>query len=138
MKRTISVAAVSAATLAALLTGCTQSSPTTLSSTPSASSDEAAPTTNSCVDGELTVTDATAAADALKTGCDSVYLLTSGADVTLGPTEDLVIEGQDNTVHGSHLGEVSALGSGNTIEHTGDAPDAADLGDGNTLTQVEG
>lgn len=142
MKRTTIAAGVSAAALATLLAGCsgaetsTDAATSTPSTTASATS-TATPVLNVCEDGQITVTDAPKAEKALAKGCDKVFLLTSEAQVTLGPTTTLVIEGSDNTVHGSTIGSVSAMGTGNTVEHTGTAPDATDLGEDNTLTQVQ-
>lgn len=110
--------------LLAALTGCTTASddakPTT---TPEASAEASAesadaPVTGDCVDGQalITAADVVDGAAALPDGCETVFVLTEGASIDLGPTTKLVFEG-----------------TGNTVTHDGDAPEIVG-GDGNTVT----
>lgn len=80
------------------------------------------------------MTDSKAAKQALKQGCDTVYLLTSGVDLQLGAVKSLGIEGSDNTVEVESLDSISILGTKNTVQHGGAAPKADNVQDGNTIT----
>lgn len=134
----LTTASLIAVAAVALLAGCSTSGPDTKtetskpSSTPSASATVAA--SNTCKDGVLTVTNSKAAKDALKQGCDTVYLLTSNVDLELGAVKTLGIEGSDNTVSVASVASVYVLGTGNTITHGGAAPKADNVQDGNTIT----
>lgn len=135
MKKLIA-ASITAAAAVALLAGCSNPTPedaTTATATPEPTKSAAA-ASNTCEDGVLTVTDSKAAKQALKQGCDTVYLLTSGVDLQLGAVKSLGIEGSDNTVEVESLDSISILGTKNTVQHGGVAPKADNVQDGNTIT----
>ena len=134
--RSHSLLLVPGVALAAVMTlaGCSNGhggpdSPTpTAKSTPSAVALES----NRCVDDHLTVTDVRAAKKAMAAGCATISFLTDDADVEIGPVDVLNIEGSDNTVHGSSMKTVHAMGTGNRITYVGDAPNTDEIGDGNS------
>ena len=135
MKKTLATAGTALAALL-VLTGCSSAqddAAPTAAATPTSEA-SAAPATNVCEDGTLTVTDASEAKGALETGCDTVYLLTSNVELELGPVQQLGIEGNGNTVRTETLGSVYVMGTGNTVTHTGDALDLSNVGEGNTVT----
>lgn len=124
--------AIVATALAALLAGCSSQSPVDSPGPSATKSATASQPVNECKNGQLTVTDVKKSKDALAKGCDTISLLTSGADVEIGPTKTLGVEGSDNKVAGTTIGAVHAMGSGNAITYTGEAPDTEHLGEGNT------
>lgn len=137
MNKALLTAAGLAMLVVASLAGCSAEEHT-LEETSAQATSPAAPKaddplpTNECVDGQLTVTDIARAKQALTDGCGTISLLVDGADVTMGPVDVLAIEGSRNTVHGTTIKAVHALGTGNTVTYTGDAPDTSALGEGNT------
>lgn len=124
--------AIAVTALAMLLTGCSSHFSIKESETSSTKGTSAAQAVDVCKDGQLTVTDVKKAKDALEKGCDTISLLTSNAEVKIGPTKTLGIEGSDNKVTGTTIGAIHAMGSGNAVTYTGDAPDTEHLGEGNT------
>jgi hypothetical protein len=134
-------ATLSAAALVTLLAGCStteqhdaENSPTPSPTTIIEAEEQlrAADTTgaldklNNCVEGMLTVTDAEKAKDALATGCDTVRMVQSGSTVTLGPVKHLSVEGANNTITASTIGEILVDGEKNSVSYTGEDPEHLD------------
>ncbi|MFJ2977375.1 DUF3060 domain-containing protein [Curtobacterium sp. NPDC087082] len=132
-------ATLSAAALVTLLAGCSTAeqndaakspAPTTIVETEeqlrAADTTGAYDKLNNCVDGMLTVIDAAKAKDALAKGCETVRIVESGATMTLGPVEHLSVEGADNTITASTIGEIAVDGEENSVSYTGEDPEHLD------------
>ena len=103
--RTLLVTATACALSLVALTGCTSDddatapAPSSTTTVPATDPDADPALVGECVDGQAIVSgSATDAPFTLADGCDTVYVLTSGATLDLGPTQHLVFEGTGNTV----------------------------------------
>ncbi|GGL82894.1 hypothetical protein GCM10009706_21860 [Curtobacterium citreum] len=139
------ITTIAAIALLGTLTGCSGadhtdgSSPTpTKSEAPAALSEGSTPPkTGVCDNGQLTVIaeDLTDNALTLDDPCDTVALLTNGAQVTIDFDVDmLIIEGADNTIRAKTVGKSLATNSGNTVEFRGSAPEKVNGSDTTTYT----
>jgi len=124
-----------AVTLALALTGCTSDGDTSTRSasgtpTPTAT----AQPDNVCVDdvAYLQFTDETTELE-LPDGCSSVVVLGDGGTATLGAVGDLTVMGSGNTLDADSITRIDAVGDDNAVTYGGDAPEDLSEGSGNTL-----
>ncbi|WFR68073.1 DUF3060 domain-containing protein [Curtobacterium flaccumfaciens] len=106
------------------------SEPSPTSTFPAESIDNKAPKTGSCDNGQITITAGDLSKDktfTVKDACDKVSILASGASITIEHDVDAVtIEGSDNTITAKDVQRTYAVGTGNTIKHTGKTPKPVD------------
>lgn len=106
------------------------SEPSPTSTFPAESIDNKPPRTGKCDNGQLTITVGDLSKDktfTAKDACDKISILASGASITIEHDVDAVtIEGSDNTITAEGVQRTYAVGTGNTIKHTGKAPKPVD------------
>ncbi|GAB2977364.1 DUF3060 domain-containing protein [Frigoribacterium salinisoli] len=127
-------AGLSGLALVAALTGCTTGSHDTTSASGSPTPTATGQPDNVCVDdvAYLQFRDDVTELD-LPDGCRSVVVLGDGGTATIGPSDDLTVMGDGNTVNAETLRRVDASGNDNVITYTGDEPEDLSDGQGNTL-----
>jgi len=118
--RTLSAALLGAATIIGLLAGCSSGGGTTSAGPVATASATAkpAPPTGKCIKGEMTIApqDLDSKQHVKAGDCDTVYIVTNNATVTLGAVKKIAFEGKANTV-----------------TYTGARPEVVD-GDDNTIS----
>lgn len=90
--------------------------------------------TGACIDGQAVVNSTD---KKITVGdCKTISILGSGATVTLGTVEHLIIENNKNTITAKSIAAIDSIGHDNTITYggTSDAK-VTDQGSGNTITR---
>lgn len=101
-----------------------------------AQQEEAKHPTGKCLDGTSLITAKDTAFD-LPDGCGIVRIIGSGATVSIGSVEHLVVEGKDNTITAKDVKTIDSISIGNSVKYTADK-DAkiTDKGSDNTFKRI--
>jgi hypothetical protein len=121
---------------AALLTGCSSTpdkpEPTATKTIAAPDGQTPAPYENAC-DGDQAVLSGDGQRHKLPKGCDAVSIVSSGSEITLGTTKNIVVEGSNNDVTVKSVGDLTLLGSNNKVHVETGRPQIDDEGTGNTV-----